>query len=210
MADELKNLPPEERIRKLKELEKQRKKEIEDAQKKIKESEDELRERRKWKDKVPIPEFAQDGFGGLSEEAKEILKQHRGVKERVLEQVSEPKSKSPLVKNREQASLEETRRREQIQIPPEVVNADYTRHLSQEPVKNLYQEMAGLREDIGQKGYMNRDDERKVEYMMGAVERKRAEGYSFTEETARAANLTQQIGASLRNMYKSEQRDMYR
>ena len=209
MADELKNLPPEERIRKLKELEKQRKREIEDAQKKIKESEDELRERRKWKDKVPIPEFAQDGFGGLSEEAKEILKQHRGVKERVLEQVSEPKSKSPLVKNREQASLEETLRREQIQIPPEVVNADYTRHLSQEPVKNLYQEMAGLREDIGQKGYMNRDDERKVEYMMGAVERKRAEGYSFTEEAAMAANLTQQIGASLRNMYKSEQRDMY-
>ena len=90
-----------------------------------------------------------------------------------------------------------------------MVNADYTRHLSQEPVKNLYQEMAGLREDIGQKGYMSRDDERKVEYMMGAVERKRAEGYSFTEEAAMAANLTQQIGSSLRNMYKSEQRDMY-
>ena len=208
MADELKNLPPEERIRKLKELEKQRKREIEDAQKKIKESEDELRERRKWKDKVPIPEFAQDGFGGLSEEAKEILKQHRGVKERVLEPVLEQKPKSS-VKNKEQFSLEETLRREQIQIPPEVVNADYTRHLSQEPVKNLYQEMAGLREDIGQKGYMSRDDERKVEYMMGAVERKRAEGYSFTEEAAMAANLTQQIGASLRNMYKSEQRDMY-
>ncbi len=208
MADELKNLPPEERIKKLKELEKQRRKEIEEAQKKIKESEDELRERLKWKDKVPMPEFAQDGFGGLSEEAKEIIKQNRGVKEKVLEQLSEQKPKSSI-NGKEQSSLEETLRREQIEIPPEVVNADYTRHLSQEPMKNLYQEMAGLREGVEQKGYMSRDDERKVEYMMGAIERKRAEGYSFSEETAREANLTQQIGSSLRNLYKSEQRDMY-
>src|SRR3989338_11521327 len=101
--DDIKKLPPEERIKKLKELEKQRKKEIEEAQKKIKESEDELRERRKWKEKVPIPEFAQEGFGGLSEEAKDILKQHRGVKEKLLEQPAEQKTK-PSLKRKEPSS----------------------------------------------------------------------------------------------------------
>ena len=209
MADELKNLPPEERIKKLKELEKQRKKEIEEAQKKIKESEDELRERRKWKEKVPIPEFAQEGFGGLSEEAKDILKQHRGVKEKLPELSSGQKTKPSPVNGKEPASLEETLHQEQFTIPPEIVNTDYTRDLSREPVQNIYQGLVRLQREIEEKGYISGADERLAEYSMGAIERKRAEGYDFSEEGARIANLTQQIGASLRSMYKSGQRDVY-
>tara|TARA_Y100000310_G_C20690913_1_gene822128 strand:- start:1714 stop:2331 length:618 start_codon:yes stop_codon:yes gene_type:complete len=204
MADELQDLPPEERIKRLKELEKKRKKEIADAQEKIKESEDELRERLKWTQKVPIPEFAQENLTGLSEEAKEILKADKNIKEKVIEN-EEP---TPPVK--EEFNLEEAVGREEIQLPPEIVNADYTRHLSQEPMRNLYTEMAQLRETVEEKGYMSSDDERKVEYTMAAIERKRDEGYSFTEETARAASITQQIGAGLRNVYKSSQSDVYR
>ena len=54
MVDDLKNVPPEERIKKLKELEEKKKKEIEEAQKAIRESEQEITEKRKWEDKVPI------------------------------------------------------------------------------------------------------------------------------------------------------------
>ena len=174
------------------------------SQEKIKESEDELRERLKWTQKVPIPEFAQENLTGLSEEAKEILKADKNIKEKVIEN-EEP---TPPVK--EEFNLEEAVGREEIQLPPEIVNADYTRHLSQEPMRNLYTEMAQLRETVEEKGYMSSDDERKVEYTMAAIERKRDEGYSFTEETARAASITQQIGAGLRNVYKSSQSDVYR
>ncbi|MBU0459400.1 MAG: hypothetical protein KKH52_04880 [Nanoarchaeota archaeon] len=204
MADDLEDLPPEERIKRLKELEKKRKQEIVEAQQQIRESENELKDRLKWKEKVPIPEFAQDELIGLSEEAKEILVRDRGIRKQ-FEDVEEV----PLVK--EGASLEEALGGEELmEIPPEVLNADYTRHLSQEPVKSLYAEMAQLQESVEQKGYMSSEDERKVEYMMGAVERKREEGYSFSEDAARAASVTQQIGANLRNVYKSSQSDVYR
>jgi len=203
--DELENLPPEERIKKLKELEKKRKQEIKEAHQKIKESEEELNERLKWKEKVPLPEFAQDELRGLSEDAKTILKRDRGIREQI-EEVEEV----PPVKEKETASLEETVGEELFEVPPEVLNADYTRHLSQEPVKTLYAEMAQLQESVEQKGYMSSDDERKVEYMMGAVEKKKEEGYNFSEEAARAASVTQQIGANLRNVYKSSQSDVYR
>ena len=78
MSDiDLSKFPPEERIKKLKELEKKKKEEIAQARKEIKESEDELTERQKWTDKVPIPQFAQEDLVGLSNEAKEMLKASR-------------------------------------------------------------------------------------------------------------------------------------
>ena len=132
MADEnLDNLPPEERIRKLKEMEKKRKQEIEDAQKKIKESEAELTERFKWKEKVPLPEFAQDDLRGLSEEAREIL-QHRGVSKKI-----EKPAEAVPAKEKEKPSLEETVGQDVLSVvPPEIFNAEYTQHLSQQPVHN--------------------------------------------------------------------------
>ena len=204
MADDLKDLPPEERIKKLKELEKKRKQEIAEAQEKIKESQDELRERLKWKQKVPMPEFASENLSGLSGEAKEILKSDKGIKEKIAE------SEEVVLPSKEEFNLEETVGQEAVQLPPELVNADYTRHLSQEPIQSLYTEMAQLRETVEEKGYMSRDDERKVQYTMAAIEKKKDEGYSFTESAARAASITQQIGAGLRNVYKASQNDVYK
>src|SRR3990167_5553452 len=101
MADELKNLPPEERIKKLKELEKQRKKEIEEAQKVIKDSEEELTARRKWTDRVPIPEMGQDDFANLSAEGQEILRLGKG-----LQKKEEPEEK-PASSRKSTSELEE-------------------------------------------------------------------------------------------------------
>lgn len=80
--EDLRSLPPEERIRKLKELEKKRKKEIAEAQENIRESEEEIKDRLKWLDKVPMPEFAQEDLEGLSEEARQVLKERKGIKEK--------------------------------------------------------------------------------------------------------------------------------
>ena len=213
MADKtLKSLPPEERIRKLKQLEKQKKEEIEEAQKQIRESQAELTQQRKWKDKVPIPEVAKDDLEGLSVEGRELLKVHRGVRGKKAEE-----EESPSPGRKKEVSLEDAIASEKVALPPEArgmeygpqpgkpLDLDYTRQLSQRPMEQLYQEIAGLSRAAEEKGYLNREDARRVDYLTGAVEEKfRAadEGkYSFTEEVARAASVTQQLGAQLQNVY---------
>ena len=82
MAEEdVDNLPPEEKIKRLKELEKKKKKEIEEAQKMLRETEKELTEREEWKRKVPIPQVAAESMGEMSEAEKEIIRAHKGLKE---------------------------------------------------------------------------------------------------------------------------------
>src|SRR3990167_2739866 len=87
--DELKDLPPEERIKRLKKLEEEKKKEIEEAEKIIKESNEEITERRKWIEKVPIPQVAQDDLEGLGEEGKQLFNVHRGKKEEAAKEETE-------------------------------------------------------------------------------------------------------------------------
>ncbi|MEW5896823.1 MAG: hypothetical protein AB1668_03975 [Nanoarchaeota archaeon] len=211
MADEdIRNLPPEERIKKLKELEEKRKKEIEEAHALIKQSEEELTERRKWKEKVPIPEFASEDLQELSEEAKEILRTERGLKDKRRKSVSTGSGEESGKKGR--ASLEETLSDEEIPIQmrksaeqaarDEFFAAKYER-LSEKPMGELYQEAVALKETIAEKGYISREDERRAEYIANvAAERMESDTYSFTEETARQASLTQMIGADIRSVYQ--------
>lgn len=256
---ELEKLHPAERLKRLKELEQKKKQEIEEAQQQIRESERELSEERKWKEKVPIPEIAKEDLEGLSEEGKALLKAHRGLPEKkpggssgdtvetAEESVEEAargnergegktreereEQRRGRASRRGKASvLEETVAQERMArpaanveygaaLPPgRPLDVDYTLRLSQRPVENLYQEITGLRQEAEEKGYLSRADVRRVEYLTGAVEEKfRAadEGrYTFSQETARAASLTQQIGAELRSMYKrgieAPQKDWYK
>ena len=80
MVDDLKNFSPEEKLRKLKELQKKKKQELAEAEKEIKESEEELSDQQKFLEKVPIPEVTKEDLAGLSESAREILKMQRGFK----------------------------------------------------------------------------------------------------------------------------------
>ena len=106
MDDALKDLPPEERIKKLKELEEKKKREIAEAEELIKESEKEMTGRDDWLRKVPIPEIGKEDLSGLGVEGKELLKTHKGISE---EEVVEEES---VVKKEE--SLEETIGQENI------------------------------------------------------------------------------------------------
>ncbi len=254
---ELEKLHPAERLKRLKELEQKKKQEIEEAQQLIRESEQELSEERKWKEKVPIPEIAQENLEGLSEEGKALLKVHRGLREKKrgessgdtvetteesVEEAVEEKEEGRAGRTREErrkerasrrgkaSALEETVAQERMARPAANVeygpvlqpgrplDVDYTLRLSQRPVETLYQEITGLRQEAEEKGYLSRADVRRVEYLTGAVEEKfRAadEGrYTFSQETARAASLTQQIGVELRSMYKrgfeAPQKDWYK
>ncbi len=206
MADEdLKNLTPEEKLKKLKELEKKKKKEIAEAQKLIKESEADITDKKEYEEKVPIPETAKEDLEGLSKEAKEILKVQKELKEKKKDDEEEEKS---IEKTLDSSGEDlETLARERVDLPPEVVNSEYALQLSQEPMKNIYNEMKDINQTVEEKGYVSKEEERRIEYLTSAVERKiEAEetgSYSFTEDVAMAANMTKQLGASLMNVYKS-------
>ena len=140
MVDDLKNVPPEERIKKLKELEEKKKKEIEEAQKAIRESEQEITEKRKWEDKVPIPELGKEDLVGLSEEGKAVLKERKGLEETVKEETfnvpMSSKSGGPL----------------------EVHAAEYIQALSQKPADELLQNAESLNRMQEDRGYLTHEE----------------------------------------------------
>lgn len=211
--DDLKNLPPEDRIRKLKELEKEKKKEIEEAHKLLRESEEELTEKHKWKEKIPIPEVAKEELEELSEEGKQLLKLHKGL--RVKPPAEE--EKETVAPRRRKGGLEETVEQEKVTLPREAQGMEYGpqresqfgmeyRPLSEKPLGELYQDALALKQSVDEKGYISRADEQRAEYLTGVVEdrlRSAEEGeYSLTKDTARAASLMMRIGEEIQTVYK--------
>lgn len=219
--DELKNLPPEERLKRLKELEQQKKKEIEEAQKLIKESEGEITEKAKQKEKVPIPAVAAASMEELTEEEKEIVSTHKGIKKskgsRIEEEVKDEKK---IVEDKKTKDSLEEMAREKMEIPPEVLQSDYTRFLSQKPIQDLYSEVTKINRAVEDKGYVSREEERRIEYLSSAVEQKindiDAGRYTFSESAARAASTIQQVGSKIMSIYRRNseeeegQRGMYK
>ena len=113
--DDLKKLPPEERIKKLKELAEKDKKEIEEAMRLIKESSLEAEEKQELLRKVPIPQIAAVNIESLFSRAeKEAYKTVRGVagKDEKEENKGADKAKSEA----ERSALEETVAKEEPKI----------------------------------------------------------------------------------------------
>src|SRR3989338_2853142 len=222
--DDLKNLPPEERIKKLKELEKQRKQEIEEAQKEIKSSEEEINEKHKQQEKVPIPEVGKEDLEGLSEEGKELLRAHKGIQKKEVDQSNDSNSelseKEKKKKSSKDDSLEkvvgnEKNRMSQATLQGEyggqqglMVGAGGYKPLSQLDMPGISQEIKSIYQAVEERGYMTGFEQKKVGYALSEVE-KRLEDIEtghykgFTEETAQAASLIQQIGSNLQGLYRS-------
>ncbi len=237
MADTLKDLPPEERIKRFKELEGKKKKEmeeqrqalekqrkeIEEAEKGIKDAEGELNEKKKVKEKVPIEQVASETGEGLSEEAKIILKsmQKRVGGKNEVRELTERGEEKQKGKGEQQDQgrlggfssfgLEETvqqERREMAGQMREGKGGDYITALSQQPAAQLYAQMSTLYQAVETKGYMNQEEQRRVQYIASAMEKKLedvdAGRYSLTQEAARATSLTQQMSEVVRGMYKTD------
>src|SRR3989338_8047239 len=131
-ADEFADLPPEERILRLKRLEAQRKKEIVEMERMITESQSELTERKRWEEKVPIPHIAQDDARGLSDEGKSVRKTLRQEK----------------VRKKEEKECRRTGDNVQYHLPDEmprhVIDTTYIMELSHVPLTELEQDVRGL------------------------------------------------------------------
>jgi len=214
--DELKDLPPRERIKRLKELEQERKKEIEEAQQLIKESEEEISAQEEWVRKVPIPQIARDSFSGLSREEKEMLEAHKGTGEKnELLGGEEKRGKNKGVESildldkgfNDKANLEVIAG-ERIEVPKEFFDTDYSSHLSQLPVNKIREELYGIRDHISEKGYMSEDDQRQIKYRLAGLDMKTEAGEmgtykSFSEEAASQASMAKQLGADMLRGYVS-------
>ncbi|MBT4539238.1 hypothetical protein HOI26_05165 [Candidatus Woesearchaeota archaeon] len=92
---DIEDLPPEERIKRLKELQKKKKAEISDAERLLKESEEQLRAKHAWEEKVPVPEIMKEE--GETPEEKELLRVHRGRVDELI--VDDTEGLAGLVKN---------------------------------------------------------------------------------------------------------------
>jgi hypothetical protein len=210
--DTLKELPPEERIKRLKEIEKEKKREIEEAHKLLQESEEELTEEHRWKEKVPIPEVAKEDLEELSQEGKQLLKLHKGLRGKLPAE----EEKETVTPRRKKDSLEETVEQEKIALSREAQGLEYGssresrfgmeyKAVSERPLGELYQDALALKHSVQEKGYVSRDDERRAEYLTGVVEdrlRAAEEGeYSMTKDIARAASLMMRIGEEIQTVY---------
>lgn len=200
--EELKNLPPEEKIRRLKEREEKKRKEIEEAQKMLREAEKELSDKEEWRRKVPIPQVAAERVEEMSEAEKEIIKAHRGLRrgrgvKGEEEERKEEGEEEGRRRGREERSLEETIAKEKGFLEG-LRETEYAAKLSRAPIETLYEEMKGMREEAEERGYVSAETVRRVEYRLAATERKLedigAGRYNLTEEVAEAALLTRMVG----------------
>jgi hypothetical protein len=124
--DGLKKLPPEERIKKLKEIEEKNKKEIDEASKLIKESEVQIEEEKRITDQIPVPQLKavdiSSLFGG---EEKQLY---------AIKHYASDRKQEPL----ESAIEKEERRLEQM-------NAEEKKEFFHElPTQDLYEIQKGL------------------------------------------------------------------
>ena len=194
MPDEMKDikkLSPEERIKKLKELEEKSKKEIAEAQKLIKQSEGEIEQENKFKDKVPIPQLIAEEERTLeSQEAKEMFESQREISKSGAGKVETKKK---------EVSLEEQLRKEHIE------------NLAQKPAEQLKEMMADIYKRAGEQGgYMNKDQQEEVYSInraeQGKIYAMKSGEYPADQMAGALENIsaTFAMGKQLRKMYEAK------
>lgn len=165
LVEELKKLPPEERIKRLKKIEEERKKEIEEAQLMMKQSENEIEEKEKAIRRIPIPQIRAVNVDMLfTPEEKEIFKVARFVEDRkksFLEEMGEERGKAERAE-----TLEETVFREQPRFTQEQMaqQQQYALQLSTRPIDELQNRAENLYRTQAEQGYLNihQQEERQV------------------------------------------------
>lgn len=192
--EETKKLGVEERIKKLKDIEKKNKDEIRKAQDLLRESEEELEEKEKEKADIPIPQLRAVDIGELfTEEEKQMFKAKRFRGE---------KSK------KEDEALEETVAAEEKKLTPEQVKQaqqQYRTQLIKEPVEELYNKIKNIYQDVQASGNITAEQASQVNNIEYALDKKKENietgEYNPSEYTANKLVMTQQIGEELKKKY---------
>lgn len=179
--EEIMHLPPEERIKKLKEREEKIQKEKEETEKLLKSSLEEAEDKAEKKKEIPIPQLTSITEEGLSPEEKEILhtKQFTGS--------------SPL---------EESLRGVEG-IPPDQL--DYSKKLAMEPMQDLYKEITKIKDYITEE-YNTEQNINNLYNVQKAIEQKRKDikngNYNTTNEIMSQLDTATRIANDIMEKYK--------
>lgn len=204
--EELKKLSPEERIKKLKELQEKDKKEIAEAQKMIGQSEEQLAVEHELKD-IPIPQLKAVSIDELfSPEEKELFKAKRFIAESPAPAEEEKSSEAkPLESVAEEASrLPEDERQAQIQYQ---IKAQQE---AQRPAMDLYNEMREIYKDVKETGEITPEQMGRVHIIQYAdiekVEKMRKGEVQYAASEAQAAArkmvASQRMGQWINRFYR--------
>jgi hypothetical protein len=181
--DDLKSLPPEERIKRLKQIAEEDKKEIEEAQKLLTSSEDEAQEEYDKYQNIPVPQMRAIDIGSLfSPEEKQMFAMKRPGESQGQKQPEE--EEMPREKPLEQTLEEEASqfRRQEVEQQQQ-----YIHHLATATTaRDLYQGIADLGRQAHEQGYLSQDQQRQLASFYQAT-REKEEAF---QQGAYAANAT--------------------
>jgi len=199
--EELKSLSPQERIRKLKEIEERDKKEIEKAQRLIKESVAEIEEGQREKAKIPIPQLKSVDISNLfTQEEKDLFKAKRYAGEKKKEVAKEV---SPAEKPLEQTLFEATPRLSEEQVEEQ---RQYQIQLSQQPTTEIYQRMSDIYAEVKESGQFTDDNKKDINNLYKAMQYKmrdvQAGSYNPDKEAARKAVGTIGLAEWFKDRYR--------
>jgi len=199
---EIKKLSPEERIKRLKKIEEENKKEINEAEKIIKDSIREIDVKEKIKD-LPIPQIkAVDIESLFSPEEKEVFAAKR-YKDLRVRHVEEETAEIPLEETVEQEkpeiTKEELEAHRQYQILANKLRREPTENVVQE-LENIYQQ---AREGTGITG-----EQMTMAYAANVIARERQQEIEsgiygrIDEQVSNQLNIARQIFKSIQDKYK--------
>ena len=199
VINELKKLSPKERIKKLKELQEKDKKEIEEAQHLIRESEEQAA-REEETEKIPIPQLkAVDIEALFSPEEQELFKAKRFIAPKEKAAVEE---KLPKARPLEEVAAEAPK----LSFEEEKAHVDYLNQLSKAPAAELKEKVNSIYKSVKDTGYMSSGQQEELNNIHYATQRKMKdiEAGKYTEvgkEVADAMVLTEKMKNWLQDSY---------
>jgi hypothetical protein len=187
--EDLKRMSTEERIRMLKEFEQEKKKEIEEAQKLMAQSEQEIEEKEEIRKKIPIPQVKAVSIESLfSKEEKQVFAAQRFQQEPLAE----------LEQKVEEAGGKEEEERQK-----------YIVELARQPTQDFYNRVMNIREEAERQrqetGYISEETRTQIrEAYVEEQQRERAqhEGYNMSATIEEKFNAAKGVVKNLMEWYR--------
>ena len=186
--DEIKKLSPEERIMRLKKLEEEKRKEIEEAETLLKQSEGEMEQEEKLRKEIPIPQVKAVDIGQLfTKEEKQLFATKRYQESKL----KEPEEVADKAAEPEKSELEEVVWKEAPQLTPKQLESQkaYGQHLAQQmTVRDINDEIYGINRQAEEQGYMSVEMQENKARMIYAVLEKGREREDGTYQPAKESD----------------------
>lgn len=198
--ERLKRLPPEERVKKLKEVAEKKKKEIEEAQTLMRSSEAEITTKKNFEEKIPIPQLIGEGNVMTSGEEREMLRVHRFAGKQ-QEQRAKEQPRKTLVRVKETTLDDAVSDAPMMQTEGRSASAEYMRGFQDavmRPIRDFYVELQQINQRVDNQGYVRQEEMRRIEYITAIAEKKEEAGYKAPE-----VGIVHMIGEKLKAMYQS-------